>query len=105
MPRLHCEVSDDLNKIVKLAKIRGLKTKGRVLKKFIDLAVSSEGEYSGGLPFGDDKVSTATISKFSDEDYDRTENYREKWSLETQKDFFKFALHHGAEIWNKERSR
>ena len=102
MPRLHCEVSTDLNKVMRRAKIRGLKTKGRVLKTFIKLAIEDGDHYPGGYPYGNDKETTATISKFSDADYDKTVDYREKWELETQKDFFQFALHHGATIWEKQ---
>jgi hypothetical protein len=102
MPRLHCEISADLNRVIKRAKIRGLRTKGRVLKRFIRMAVEDRGEYAGGLPYGDDRETTATISNFSDAEYDKTVDYREKWMLGTQKEFFKFSLQHGASLWERE---
>ncbi len=51
-----------------------------------------------------DRETTATIAKFSDEEYDKTVKYREKWELDSQKDFFQFALHHGATIWERENA-
>lgn len=102
MARLHCEISSKLDRVIVRAKIRRFRTKGRVLKKFIQLAVDDRGEYAGGLPYGDDRETTATISKFSEQEYDKTVEYRDKWNLESQKDFFKFALQHGATLWESE---
>jgi hypothetical protein len=102
MPRLHCEISSALDRVITRAKIRSFKTKGRVLNHFIKRAIEDKGEYKGGYPFGNDRASTATISNFSDQNFEATVPYREKWVLTSQTDFFRFALHHGASLWEHE---
>lgn len=102
MPRLHCEISESLAKVILRAKIAKFKTKGKTLKHFVSKALMDTGEYKGVYPYGNDRSTTATISNYSDEQYDKSVDYRLKWSLSTQTEFFRFALHHGAFLWELE---